>query len=54
MMKEWMVKITEVEFVIANSEKEAIEEARNNRAVSCDAIFMVTEINGRTSEVKTQ
>jgi len=51
MMKEWMVEITQVEFVIADSEEEAIEEARKQCwEVGSDASFDATEIKSRTSE----
>lgn len=54
MMKEWMVEVTQIEFVIADTEKEAIEAARKLcPELGSDARYDATEIKSRTSE-KTQ
>ena len=51
MMKEWMVNVTQVEFVIADSEEEAIKEAKKLcLGLGSDARYDATEIKSRYSD----
>ena len=50
-MKEWMVNVTQVEFVIADSEEEAIKEAKKLcLGLGSDARYDATEIKSRYSD----
>ena len=51
MKKEWIVECTQVDFISADSEEEAIERARKlHWEVGSDARFDATEIKSRTSD----
>ena len=51
MMKEWMVEVTQVEFVIADSEEEAIKEVKKLcLGLGSDARYDATEIKSRNSD----
>ena len=51
MMKEWMVNVTQVEFVIADSKEEAIKEAKKLcMGLGSDARYDATEIKSRYSD----
>ena len=51
MKKEWIVEVTQVDFISADTEEEAIDKARKIFwEVGSDARFDATEIKSRTSD----